>query len=39
MNYFSSMISKTDLGKLIKIAGKEPNDVAKAEKFLNLIRS
>ncbi len=39
MNYFSSMFSKTDLGKLISIASKEPNDIAKAEKFLSLIRS
>lgn len=39
MNYFSSMISKTDLGKIITIASKEPNDIAKAEKFLTLIRN
>ena len=39
MNYFSSMISKTDLGKIISIASKEANDIAKAEKFLTLIQS
>jgi hypothetical protein len=39
MNYFSSMISKTDLGKIISIASKEATDIAKAEKFLTLIRS
>lgn len=38
MNYFSTMISKSDLGKFITIASKEPNDIAKAEKFLSLIR-
>lgn len=39
MNYFSSMITKTDLGKIISIASREDNDIAKAEKFLTLIRS
>jgi len=39
MNYFSSMISKTDLGEFITIASKEINDIAKAEKFLTLIRN
>lgn len=39
INYFSSMISKTDLGKIISIASKEATDIAKAEKFLTLIRS
>jgi len=39
MNYFSSMISKNDLGKIISIASKETTDIAKAEKFLTLIRS
>lgn len=38
MNYFSSMISKSDLGKIISIANKEATDIAKAEKFLTLIR-
>jgi hypothetical protein len=39
MNYFSSMISKIELGKFIKMASLESNDIAKAEKFLTLIRS
>jgi hypothetical protein len=39
MNYFSSMISKSDLGKIIKISSQESNDIARAEKFLTLIRS
>jgi hypothetical protein len=39
MHYFSSMISKTELGKIIEVASQENNDIAKAEKFLNLIRN
>lgn len=39
MNYFSSMISKAKLGEIISISGQERTDIAKAEKFLNLIRS
>jgi hypothetical protein len=39
MNYFSSMLSKQKLGELITIAGKEITDIAKAEKFLTLIRN
>jgi len=39
MNYFSSMISKIKLGEIIRIASKETTDIAKAEKFLTLIRS
>ena len=39
MNYFSSMISKPKLGSLIRIANQEGSDEAKAEKFLQLIRS
>jgi hypothetical protein len=39
MNYFSSMISKAKLGDIIKIASQEKDDIAKAEKFLTLIRS
>jgi len=39
MNYFSSMISKLKLGEIIRIANQESTDVAKAEKFLTLIRS
>ncbi len=39
MNYFSSMISKMKLGEIIRIANQETTDIAKAEKFLTLIRS
>jgi len=39
MNYFSSMLPKAKLGELITIASKESNDIAKAEKFLTLIRN
>lgn len=39
MNYFSSMISKVKLGEIIRIASQETTDIAKAEKFLTLIRS
>lgn len=39
MNYFSSMISKLKLGDIISIANKETTNIAKAEKFLTLIRS
>lgn len=39
MNYFSSMVSKSELGKIITIASQAPNDIEKAEKFLSLIRS
>ncbi|MBK9556790.1 MAG: hypothetical protein IPO47_13330 [Bacteroidetes bacterium] len=39
MNYFSSMLSKVKLGELIKIANREENEIAKAEKFLSLIRN
>ncbi len=39
MNYFSSMISKLKLGEIIRIASQEATDIAKAEKFLTLIRS
>lgn len=37
-NYFSSMISKEELGKIIQIANLEDDDKARAEKFLALIR-
>lgn len=37
MNYFSSMLSKSDLGKIIFIASKESDDIKRAEKFLILI--
>jgi hypothetical protein len=39
MNYFSSMISKLNLGKIIRIASQEKTDIEKAEKFLTLIRN
>lgn len=39
MNYFSSMVSKTKLGEIIRISNQEGSDIAKAEKFLTLIRS
>jgi hypothetical protein len=39
MHYFSSMISKIKLGNIIQIASQEQDDIAKAEKFLNLIRN
>jgi hypothetical protein len=39
INYFSSMISKMKLGEIIRIASQETTDIAKAEKFLTLIRS
>ncbi len=39
MNYFSSMISKAKLGEIISVASKEKTDIAKAEKFLDLIRN
>ncbi|MDX1959392.1 MAG: hypothetical protein SFU98_12515 [Leptospiraceae bacterium] len=38
MNFFSSMLPKSDLGNIIKISSEESNDVARAEKFLSLIR-
>lgn len=37
MNYFSSMMSKKELGQIITIASKEKTNIAKAEKFLSLI--
>lgn len=39
LNYFSSMTSKAKLGDFIRIASQEPTDIAKAEKFLTLIRN
>jgi len=36
--FFSSMKSKRELGKIIEIANREPNFEKKAEKFLSLIR-
>jgi hypothetical protein len=37
LNYFSSMISKSKLGKYIRISSQENSDEAKAERFLKLI--
>jgi hypothetical protein len=39
MNFFSSMISKAKLGEIIQIANQEKDEIAKAEKFLTLIRN
>jgi hypothetical protein len=39
LNFFSSMISKRRLGETIRIASMEISDIARAEKFLSLIRS
>jgi len=33
------MTSKAKLGEFIRIASQEPTDIAKAEKFLTLIRN
>ncbi|MGP1446699.1 MAG: hypothetical protein ACTTKO_04090 [Candidatus Limimorpha sp.] len=38
LHYFSSMISKKALGQIINISSKEKTDIARAEKFLTLIR-
>ena len=38
MNFFSSMLPKRKLGNIITISAKEKNEIAKAEKFLSLIR-
>jgi len=38
LNFFSSMISKPELGKFIRIANQEKSDEEKAEKFLKLLR-
>jgi hypothetical protein len=37
-HYFSSMLPKSELGEIIRVANEEKTDVAKAEKFLSLIR-
>lgn len=37
LNFFSSMISKANLGKIISIASQEKTEIKKAEKFLLLI--
>jgi hypothetical protein len=36
--FFSSMKSRKELGRIIEIANREPNFESKAEKFLSLIR-
>jgi hypothetical protein len=38
LEFFSSMESKEELGKIIEIANREPTFEKKAEKFLSLIR-
>jgi len=38
LTYFSSMLTKTRLGELIRISNREKSDEEKAEKFLNMIR-
>ncbi len=38
LEFFSSMKSKEELGKIIEIANREPTFEKKAEKFLSLIR-
>ena len=37
LNYFSSMISNQELGKLISIANRENNDELKGQKFIELL--
>jgi len=37
--YFSGMMSKRELGKIIEAANRESSYEGKAEKFLDLIRS
>lgn len=39
MNYFSSMVSKIKLGKIISLANQENGNREKAERFLKLIQS
>lgn len=39
LSYFSSMLPKNELGKIITIAAQEKTEIAKAEKFLSLIRA
>jgi len=38
LNYFSSMLSKPRLGEIITRSSRESTEIAKAEKFLELIR-
>ena len=37
MNFFSSMLPKMELGRIITISSKEEDDISRAEKFLTLI--
>ena len=37
MNYFSSMMSNKDLGRIISIANKETNDEQKGQRFIELL--
>lgn len=39
MHFFSSMLPKSELGNIIKIASQEINDVLRAEKFLSILRA
>lgn len=39
MNYFSSMISKEELGRFIETSNAELTNITKAERFLSLIRN
>lgn len=36
-NFFSAMMTKKRIGEIIRIAGNEPTDVSRAEKFLELL--
>lgn len=38
LTYFSSMLSRKEIGKIIQIANYEPTDEMKADKFLQLIK-
>jgi hypothetical protein len=38
LNFFSSMLPKETLGKVIKESNKEEDEIKKAEKFIELIR-
>jgi len=39
LHYFSSMLSKQKIGEIIRLSNEETTDIAKAEKFLQLIQS
>lgn len=38
LHFFSSMMSKKEIGRIIKAAGKENTDIARAERFLQLLK-